>query len=624
MKRTLTVLLVLALVVSSFSGCLFVPLTSWLMSLEEPDDPIWPTGPSITLPTEPATSVLPTETVPESDAPLRRINAGMKDYLEDGYVQMIPFSEMKYERPDVDALCGMFEELTAMAENGAPASEILPAYYAASDAYLHFYTMDSLAYIRYTLDTGNTYYKDEYDALELASSDVKEKLEAFNKACASSPSRDDLEREYFGYGYFDQYEDYSVYTNEEFLALSKREAELLADYRTLLEDPQVEFEGKTWSYNDLMAEFDEIDSYSEYQRYLRALQAYYEQFNPLVAEIYIQLLQVRCQMAQVLGYESYADYCYEITYERDYTHEQGCAFLEEVRTELVPLSLEIEDTVSRPDHVAFSMSQTANALASAVHSMGGRIEEAYLFMMAYGLYDLTEAPEKFDSSYTTYLYDYEAPFLTVNAKGTTSDYITFSHEFGHFTDSYVTYDADEDLETAETFSQGMEFLSLCYTSGVLTDSQVERLIQSNLLETLDTFVFQSALASFEDLVYALPPEEMTANRINQLFRQCCIDYGVYDEDFDFYYTYFWIDITHFFEVPYYVISYVVSADTALQIFMLEREEAGAGLAAYERLLDRTGGEGLQTVMVEAGLNNPFRAGALKELAAFYREEFNVH
>ena len=631
MKKLLCLLLVAVLALGCFSGCRIQLLadpamTEFINALR----PTEPTAPSESTPTDTPTE--PTETdAPETEAPAeipqRLQNAGERDYLEDGYVEMVPFPEMAYERPDVETLEAQIEELAAMAERGDDPDAILTAYYAVSDGFLNFRTMDSLSYIRYTLNTNDSYYKDEYDWLEQVSPDLQEKLETFLKACANSPVRDALERDYFGYGYFDEYEDYEVYTNPDYLALAKQEEELLAEYRSALESPTITYGGETLDYNEALAAAEEAlensSTYTEYyesvDRYIGVLKAYYEQYNVSVGQIYLELVKVRKQMATVLGYESYADYAYEISYERDYTHEQGAAYLAQVKELLVPVYEEVGSAGSG----GFSMTQdqVERALTAAVRSIGGEVQEAWDFMHAYELYDLSVAPEKFDSSFTTYLYNYEAPFLTVNAKGTSDDFTTFSHEFGHFTDNYVNYGADEDLETAETFSQAMELLALCYTEGVLSQTQIREMIRGNLSSLLEnSFLFQGALAAFEDRVYALDESELTVEKVNECFRQSCIDYGAYDEDWDFYYRMMWIDVTHFFEMPYYVISYVVSADTALQVYRLESEQTGAGLDAYRRLLDRTPGDGVQAVMQTAGMENPFRSGSLTELAAFFREQ----
>lgn len=623
-KRLLAVCLVLTLCLSAFSGCALIGLSGLLLSLPEIDEPNEP----LSEPTEPILPTVPptTEAVHPGDVPLRYAYLGARDYApEDEIVSVVSFNDMKYARPDTDALCASFDAITALVEDGADADTILEAFFPVSDAIMEFYTMKNLAYIRYTLDTTDSYYKEENDAMELLSPDIQEKLETFYKACAQSPYRAELERKYFQEGFFDDYEDYSRFTNPEYLALAKEEEQILAEYRTVLEDPQIEYQGKTQSYWELLDELGEIDSYSEYMEYLSIVEAYYRQYNEKVGEIFIRLVKVRKQLAKTMGYESYADYAYEIEYERDYTHEQGQAFCREVREVMVPVFKQLRNTseYSELDHFAINDDILVVGLQTAAKNMGGKIEEAFRFMQAYSLYDLRSADEKFDSSYTIYLYAYESPFLTINADGTSNDYVTFSHEFGHFVDGYVTYDGAEDLETAETFSQAMEFLSLCYTDGVFTQTQRNSLIRLNLIDLLDSMIYQAGLAEFEDNVYALDDKDLTIDRLNDLYRQCCKNCGFYQSSSDFYYSLSWIDVPHFFEAPYYVISYSVSAGTALQVYLREAEQPGEGLAVFQKLLEREPGEGVQAVMEAAGLKNPFRAGALEELAAFYKEEFNL-
>ena len=149
-------------------------------------------------------------------------------------------------------------------------------------------------------------------------------------------------------------------------------------------------------------------------------------------------------------------------------------------------------------------------------------------------------------------------------------------------------------------------------------------IQLQLMDVSQTFTSQAAFARFEEQVYELPEEELTVERVNEIFLQSCKDFGLYDFGFDFYYSQYWIDVVHFFEVPYYVISYCVSAENALQVYELEDAESGAGVDAYFRLLDREGGAGVQQVMEDAEMSNPFRAESLSETAAFIREKLGLN
>lgn len=124
-------------------------------------------------------------------------------------------------------------------------------------------------------------------------------------------------------------------------------------------------------------------------------------------------------------------------------------------------------------------------------------------------------------------------------------------------------------------------------------------------------------------MYQLPDEELTPERINGIFLQACLDFGLAEEGEEELYKTYWVNVLHFFEVPYYVIAYCVSADNALQVYRLEAEHDGDGVDAYFRLLDRDHEAGVQQFMEDAGLENPFRDGGVADSADFIREELGL-
>ena len=68
-------------------------------------------------------------------------------------------------------------------------------------------------------------------------------------------------------------------------------------------------------------------------------------------------------------------------------------------------------------------------------------------------------------------------------------------------------------------------------------------------------------------------------------------------------------------------SYVVSNDTAMQIYQLELEKPGAGLKVYERCLTSDAWD-LTQFVEEAGLESPFAEGRLDDVAAIFEEVFS--
>ena len=84
------------------------------------------------------------------------------------------------------------------------------------------------------------------------------------------------------------------------------------------------------------AAFEEYESVTEEEGYLAekemelireyeeaAMQDYddYREENQVLGGIYLELVEVRTKLAQIQGYDNYADYAYECGYYRDYTVE---------------------------------------------------------------------------------------------------------------------------------------------------------------------------------------------------------------------------------------------------------------------------------------------------------------
>ena len=139
-----------------------------------------------------------------------------------------------------------------------------------------------------------------------------------------------------------------------------------------------------------------------------------------------------------------------------------------------------------------------------------------------------------------------------------------------------------------------------------------------MAESLCVFVEQAAYAAFENRLYEMPAEELSAESIRLLFQQVGDDNGFDTWNFD---SRLFVDITHFYTSPQYVISYVVSNDAAFQIYQKEQEESGAGLALYQKSLSSTESWFLM-FLEEQGLESPFGEGRMALIRQTFEEILN--
>ncbi len=495
---------------------------------------------------------------------------------------IIPYESMEYSRPDLDQLRAVLDTAICTAEAGNDVDVVMDAVYAFYDEYDWFYTCYSLADIRYSSDLTDIYWEKEYNYCVERSAAVDAALEELYYALAASPLRAELEHpDYFGPGYFDSYTGDNFW-DDTFTALLQEEDALVNQYYTLSSQA-----------------LDHVPGTTEY----------YDLFAEDLARLLVELIALRQEIAAYWGYEDYVAFAGDFYYSRDYTPAEMKDYLAAVQQELVPIYGTISEDVWAASSEYSTEDQTFAFLKQAAKNMGGTIWEAFQLMEAAGLYDISYGENKYDSSFEVYLTSYWEPFLFINPTMTRYDWLVLAHEFGHFCNDYACYGSYSGLDVTEIFSQGMEYLALCYGKGT------EDLLRMKMADSLCVYVEQAAFATFEQQMYGLTGEDLTAENLYALYDQVARDFGIDVPGYD---RREFVTINHYYTNPLYIISYVVSNDAAMQIYQLEQETPGAGLALMEESL-YTQQYYFQDFLREAGLESPFAPGRIQAVKQIFQE-----
>lgn len=496
-----------------------------------------------------------------------------------GAQAITPFSEMVYTRPDMDQMESALNECCTSAETETNKDVLMDKAWGFYNLYNTFYTQYNLACIYYFRDMTDAYWEAEYSYCAQNAGSAEAMLEELFYALAACQLKDELEADpAFGEGFFDAYTGQSVW-DETFLALIEQEA--------VLEE----------QYYDLCTQAQAVEYYSE---------EHFTQYGAKMGQVFVELVKVRQEIAAYAGYPDYPTFAYDFYHYRDYTPQQAERYLQEICTELVPLYRQVES--GQGTATTWNLCTQKEVLAyaeSCTKAMGGIIDEAFQLMLSKGLYDITYSEKKYDGSFEVYLTDYYAPFVFVNPAGTQLDKLTLMHEFGHFCNDYVSGGSMAGVDVAEVFSQGLEYLSLCY------GDEAGALEELKMIDCLRIFVEQAAYALFEMQVYDLKGDDLTAENVYALYEQIGTEFGFDSWGWD---SRDFVLIGHFYTDPMYIVSYVVSNDAALQLYQMEQEEAGAGVALYKQEL-ATEQTYFMSFIQEAGLENPFAAGRVKEIKA---------
>ena len=534
----------------------------------------------------------------------------------DAYVSMVPFDEMRYERPDLDAALADADDLIASLQSGMKLREATTALDSLFLTFTHMRTMETLSTIRSDSDVTDAYYSGELAFCSDAVITFRGKLEEVFAACAASGLKKELDG-YFGEGFLDDYGEDYVYP-ERLFELQKQENELVNRYYTTLAGQRLTLSGTDYTLDELLRA--DRDGTLPGITIEQAVDQYYDQANAALGGIFVELVKVRHALAAEAGYESFIDMAYDQNY-RDFTPAAAAAFTEAVQTYLVPLYREAQERglvdeafYGTPELDADDSLMTVMDIAS---SMGGEIGETADFIMQYDLVNAEVSDKKAADSYEIYISDYESPYILAGTIGYAEDILTIAHELGHAVDDFVHYEASDSTDVSETLSQAMEYLTLFYLQD---DDVYDSLRAYKLMDVLRLYAEQGSYNAFEERVYALDDSEVTLGNINAIALDCARSFGLQSEWGDSYDSRSWVEITHFFQQPLYVVSYIASDSLAIQFYEQELASEGQGLKLYEKALELAGYTEFMDLADQLGLRDPLSAEQAQATAALIRQQ----
>jgi oligoendopeptidase F len=534
----------------------------------------------------------------------------------DAYVSMVPFDEMRYVRPDLDAALAEADDLIASLERGMKLRRATDALDQLFTEYYHMRTMEALSTIRSDSDVTDPFYSAEYAFCSDAVIAFRGKMEEVFAACAASDLKDGLD-DYFGEGFLDDYGEDYVYP-ERLYELQRQENDLVTQYYSALVAQRLTIQGKEYTLDDLL--LADRDGTLPDVTIEQAVDQYYDQANAALGSIFVELVKVRHALAAEAGYDRFLDMAYDQN-DRDFTPDAAARFTEAVQREIVPLyreakarGLEDEAFYGTPETDTRDSLMTVMDIAS---SMGGDVGDTADFILEYDLVNAEVSDKKVSDSYEIYISDYESPYILASTIGYAEDILTIAHELGHAVDDFVHYEAADSTDVSETLSQGMEYLTLFYLQ---EDDVYDSLLAYKLMDVLRLYAEQGSYNAFEERVYALDEADLTLENINAIALDCARSFGLESEWGDGYDSRSWVEITHFFQQPLYIVSYIASDSLAIQFYQQELAEEGQGLKLYEKAMDLAGDTEFMDLAKELGLRDPLSEEQVKATAELMREQ----
>ena len=559
------------------------------------------------------------------------------------------FSELKVQKQRFDVVKALYEDHIDRVNNAQSDADVLEVLFENNLLVRRLNEVNEIICIRHAKDV----FDEDYAADQKMADEnepILDNLEReFKEAVYNSPFKADIEAQ-IGSMYFTKTEVKRKTVNEAIVLLRQRERELVDEYDSTIFDSKKTVNGKECSFMDLQDLFSHEDR-SIRKEAFKAFSEILSDNEERLERVWDDLIKLRNEIANCLGYENYVPVGYLERERLDYGREEIAKFREQVVEEIVPLCNKLYEAQAKrlgidavmaydesfvfPDGNAkplgdaeYMMTQVVNMLKE----MSPETEEFITFMLDHELIDYTPRPEKAFREFYTLLPYRKAPFMFEHFSGSAEDVQSLSEGIGH---AFASYRSSRRQPLEEYYYPSSEITEINAMSMIqFVNKYAERLFGDDAwkyefgnLQYFMTFIpFGVAVDEFQHISYDNPnltPKERTYewHKLEEKY----MPWRKYDEDDEFMKRGgYWYHKFHIFYVPLYYIEYALATVNAMEMYRKYVERPGIAWKEYLELIDAGGSKGYLDILKQANLTPVYEDGAVKEAIAYVKSFLENH
>jgi M3 family oligoendopeptidase len=549
---------------------------------------------------------------------------------------MITFSHIHAPKPTPDSLKSNYEMLFRKLESAKTSEDALVAVKAWDDYRRELATWEALVDLRFNQDTQNESYRHDRDWCDEMRPQFADWEVKFKRTLLEGDWRASIQREY-GSQVISLWEA-DLKTFEPAIADDLiSEAKLQSEYTELTAAARFTFRGEQLNLSGILKYREDPDRETRHTAE-RVRWQWFADNRPSLDRIYHQQVELRHAMARKLGFANFIGLGYARMKRVDYTQDDVEQFRAAVRTDLVPLCVELRkqqaarlgveklmfwdeavhdpqgNPAPRDDH-----DWLVEQAQKMFDAMGGGLDDFFRLMTRAELTDLKNRESKSPGGFCTSFPTVGLPYIFANFNGTKHDVEVFTHEMGHAFQAYESRHQPlvdylwPTYESCEIHSMGLEFLTWPHME-LFFGTDADRFRRIHLEQALLFIPYGVAVDHFQHQVYAWP--DATPAERHAMWQQMEEMYLPWRDYGDLPHVKeggAWQFQRHIYLNPFYYIDYTLAQTCALQLWVRSRKDAAGTLRDYVSLCRRGGEAPFQELANSAGLMSPFQPGCLREV-----------
>jgi M3 family oligoendopeptidase len=499
---------------------------------------------------------------------------------------------------------------------------------------MEFQTMNTLASIKYTIETTNAEYENEQNFFDAITPVYEGVITKYYSSIIKSKFRQELEGKW-GKQLFAIAELIIKTHSPEIVEDLKLENQLKTDYTKLLASAKIMFEGEERNLAAL-APFMESTDREIRKSANEAKWKFFAEHDGEFDRLYDELVKVRYRMAKKLGFKNFVEMGYARMGRTDYNPDMVAVFRKQVEDHIVPITvklknkqkarlgidsfkyydqpLDYKDGNAKPEG---EPEWIVNCALKMYNELSPETAEFFNFMVENELMDLVTKKGKDTGGYCTFIEKYKSPFIFSNFNGTSGDVEVLTHEAGHAFQAYSSrnFEVPEyfspTLEACEIHSMSMEFLTWPWMNCFFNE-QTDKFKYSHLKGSLIFIPYGVAVDEFQHFIYENP--DVTPQERKKAWLEIEKKYQPYiDYDGNEFLEKGgkWQHQRHIYMSPFYYIDYCLAQICAFQFWKRANENDEQALNDYIRLCKAGGSKSFLGLVKLANLISPFDKNCVK-------------
>ncbi|PKG23246.1 M3 family oligoendopeptidase [Niallia nealsonii] len=546
------------------------------------------------------------------------------------------FSEYAYKRPDRKEVTTAFDVLLQQFKEAKDEEMQLSLIEKLNHLRNDISTMSNICYIRHSVDTNDEYYQKEQDYLDEVSPEFEGLVTKYYKELTQSTFRKELEQK-LGKQLFALAEAQLKVFSDEVVPLLQQENKLSTEYTKLLASAKIMFEGEERTLAQ-MEPFTESNDRQIRKEANTKRFAFFSEKEETLDRIYDDMVKVRTEIAEKLGYKNFVELAYYRMYRTDYNAEMVKTFRNQIHKYIVPLATKLKkrqqkrialDELKYYDESLNFLSGNpvpkgdADWIIENGQNMYNELSEEtgafFSYLRKNQLMDLVAKKGKAGGGYCTFIENYKAPFIFSNFNGTSGDIDVLTHEAGHAFQVFSSRNLEmpeyywPTYEAAEIHSMSMEFFTWPWMD-LFFKEDTDKYKFTHLSSALLFLPYGVSVDEFQHWVYEHPTA--TPKERKQAWRDIEKKYMPHKDYDDNEYLEsggFWQRQSHIYTSPFYYIDYTLAQICAFQFWKKSRENKEGAWADYVKLCQLGGSFPFTKLVKEANLISPFEDGCVESV-----------